>query len=187
MAKAVAILLIALLVCTAFAVLLDAKVERVSRRFANLSFVLWIVRETSPHGLIVPIIVVVLWCYCFSPQTTVSGFVMVAVFAVDLMSFFIAHLSPNLPPHVLTPFFSTTHLTKDSQPVKTARHLCVMSAIDYNQFTFFILANLSTGVVNFAMDTMAAGSSLSLAIVTGHMLVVCLIVTVLQHYKIKLV
>ena len=121
------------------------------------------------------------------PQTTVFGFVMVTLFVVDLIALYISHLTPNLPPHVLTPLFSATDPTKDSQPDKVTRHLCVMSAIDYNQFTFFILANLSTGLVNFTMDTMAAGPSLSLAVVTGHMFILCLILTVLHQYRIKLV
>ena len=45
MIEAVAVLLIALLVCIAFTVLLDAQVEQVSRRFANFSFVLWMVKK----------------------------------------------------------------------------------------------------------------------------------------------
>ena len=121
------------------------------------------------------------------PQTTVAGLVITTLFVVDLASFFISHLTPNLPPHALSPLYSSARPTKDSQPVKATGHLCVMSAIDYNQFTFFILANLSTGLVNFTMDTMAAGPALSLAIVTGHMFILCLVMTVLHRYRIKLV
>ena len=50
MTKAVTVLLIALLVCIGLTVLLDAHVEPVSRRFANLSFVLWMVKKA--HGMI---------------------------------------------------------------------------------------------------------------------------------------
>lgn len=45
MIKAVTLMSGALLVCMAAAVLTDANLEQVSRRFANLSFVLWNVRD----------------------------------------------------------------------------------------------------------------------------------------------
>ena len=50
MTKAMTVLLIASLVCTALTVLLDAKVEQVSRRFANISFVLWTVKKA--HSMV---------------------------------------------------------------------------------------------------------------------------------------
>ena len=65
--------------------------------------------------------------------------------------------------------------------------LFAVDLISYNQFTFFLLANLSTGLVNFTVDTMAAGPSLSLAIVIGHMFILCLVMTVLHRYRVKLV
>ena len=58
------VLLIVFLVCIALTVLLDAQVEPVSRRFANLSFVLWMVKESSQHDLVSSLVTFVLFC-CF--------------------------------------------------------------------------------------------------------------------------
>lgn len=120
-------------------------------------------------------------------QTTVVGLVMVILFVVDLVSLFISHLTPDLPPHVLTPLYSTSPLTKEPHSVSATPLLCLMSAVDFNQFAFFILANLSTGLTNFAVDTMAAGPSSSLAILIAHMFLLCLTITVLHRHRIKLV
>lgn len=64
--------------------------------------------------------------------------------------------------------------------------LCVCSAVDYNQLTFFLLANVLTGAVNFSVDTLHAGAESALAVLAGYMATLTVLFMTLHRYKVKI-
>ena len=62
--------------------------------------------------------------------------------------------------------------------------MCFVSAVDYNQLGFFLLANIFTGVVNFAVDTLNSGTVFSVIILVLYM--ACLMATFTTLHKLKL-
>ena len=69
---------------------------------------------------------------------------------------------------------------------KDSYHLGIMSAIDYNQFTFFLLANICTGLVNFTIDTIHTGPALSFIILIMYLIVLMTLTMLLKVFMIKL-
>ena len=76
----------------------------------------------------------------------------------------------------------TPHTPHDPHKLR----LCIVSAVDYNQLTFFLLANLLTGLVNITMDTLIATTTTSLAVLTVYMCVLVCVFLVLFKLNIKL-
>ena len=72
-------------------------------------------------------------------------------------------------------------------PSHKATHVGIVSAIDYNQFTFFLLANLLTGLVNFMSDTIHAGPMASMFIMTFYLILLTTSAMALRKFNIKLI
>ena len=85
-------------------------------------------------------------------------------------------LKPAISPSL---YFSNDH-HKDSY------HLGIMSAIDYNQFLFFLLANICTGLVNFTVDTIHASTVVSFIILILYLLFLTMVSISLKYFKIKI-
>ena len=64
--------------------------------------------------------------------------------------------------------------------------VCVVSAVDYNQLGFFLLANLLTGLVNFTMDTLSATPAIGLTVLAVYMSVLVGVFLTLFKLNIKL-
>ncbi|XP_026289347.1 uncharacterized protein LOC113214250 [Frankliniella occidentalis] len=62
----------------------------------------------------------------------------------------------------------------------------LLAAINFNGLTFFLLANLFTGIINLKLKTFNLNPVTSLIILILYMLLNCMTVSVLHHKKIKL-
>ena len=115
------------------------------------------------------------------------GVMMLAVFlAIDVLVHLLCSIlhQPFPPPHgTHTP---TTSISTHADSKKSVRYsdLCFVSAVDYNQLGFFLLANIFTGVVNFAVDTLNSGTVFSVIILVLYM--ACLMATFTTLHKLKL-
>lgn len=103
------------------------------------------------------------------------GVVLTVSFMIDIITLFVAHLTNSSTPPMFTPGPSPSS------------NISVISAIDYNQFVYFILANLLTGLVNFSVDTLHTGPAPSLLIMLLYMITLALAVTLLHQNNIKIV
>ena len=170
--------------CFAHPVMLwsDNAVENTSRRFANLTYCLWIVSHLHRYC------VKKLMYMCshstdhvsyFFLQVSFFNFILVVNFLIDLTVMLLCSVSHTLPP---SPLYHTAP-PDDRRP----SHFCIISAIDYNQFVFFILANILTGCVNFTVDTLNTSSFPALIILSLYMVTLALVVTLLHRYKLKLI
>lgn len=105
------------------------------------------------------------------------GIILVLMFFVDVVSISLSFLTN--PPQSICPYFDSLH-------AKSSPNLCLISAIDYNQFTFFLLANLSTGLVNFSVDTMNTSSLNALILLSLHLVCLCVLAIVMKTFRIKI-
>ena len=64
--------------------------------------------------------------------------------------------------------------------------ICIISALDYNQLLFFLLANIFTGAVNVSFDTLHTSPTLSLAILMLYMMLLCTCSVLLHWFRIKI-
>ena len=119
-------------------------------------------------------------------QVSVAGIIFVIMFISDLVVLFLIKIrKPLIAP---SPYYNTAVTSSSSSSSSsTPTNICLVSAIDYNQFTFFLLANLSTGLVNMSVDTIYTGPVMSLIILGGHLVFLSIISILLQKFKIKLV
>ena len=121
-------------------------------------------------------------------QVSVAGITFVIMFISDLVVLFLIKIrKPLIPP---SPYYNTAVMSSSSSsstPTTHSSNVCLVSAIDYNQFTFFLLANLSTGLVNMSVDTIYTGPVMSLIILGGHLVFLSIISILLHKFKIKLV
>ena len=98
---------------------------------------------------------------------------MMAIFlAIDCLILPLSHILHTSHP---SPLYNTQHTS----------NICIISAIDYNQLFFFVVANLFTGFVNFSVDTLHASVSVSLAVLVVYMMVLVGIFVLLHRFRIK--
>ena len=134
-------------------------------------------------------IILKFFVYLFPMQVSVAGIIFVIMFISDLVVLFLIKIrKPLIPP---SPYYNTAVMSSSSSssstPTTHSSNICLVSAIDYNQFTFFLLANLSTGLVNMSVDTIYTGPVMSLIILGGHLVFLSIISILLHKFKIKLV
>lgn len=99
---------------------------------------------------------------------------MAVSFLIDILVFHLISLTPQ----PISPLYDFLYTNPSS-------HLCLISAIDYNQFTFFLLANISTGLVNFTVNTLEANSLFALLLIILHTVGVSLVIVLMKRLKIK--
>ena len=63
---------------------------------------------------------------------------------------------------------------------------CLLSAVNFNQLGYFIIANFLTGIVNLSMETIHAPPLTAFIILNIYLLVLNIIIMVLYRYKILL-
>ena len=85
-------------------------------------------------------------------------------------------MKPTIAP---SPFFALSS--------QKPSHVSVISAIDYNQFMFFLLANLLTGLVNLTLDTIHAGPVASMFTMTFYLILLTASAITLRIFNIKLI
>ena len=104
------------------------------------------------------------------------GCMMLTLFmAIDLsiIVLYYAHKTTLPPPYIQPENHSTLQV-------------CVISAVDYNQLTFFVAANLLTGLVNFSIDTLRASVPVSLAVLMLYMVALVFVFVALHKLRIKI-
>ena len=120
----------------------------------------------------------------FHFQQFAYSLLMLAVFLIiDLL---VLPLSHTLGFSLLSPLY-----TKSSEkgPREEEKHsqssVCVISAVDYNQLLFFVIANVLTGLVNMVVDTLHTGALQSLTILLLYMLVLVGMFVLLHTQRVK--
>ena len=184
----------------------EVYVQPVSRRMANLPFILWLVRnigcrdglcllckplskghKNQPMLFLEPGVVSKIKQKhgshsFFSPlQFSQVCLFLLLFLSTDLLLLRLWHTVPSssLP----SPLYTTSSSTR---PTTAPPPLCMVSAVDYNQLLFFLLANLLTGLVNFSLDTLHTGPLLALAVLVGYMCVLVSLSLTLHRHRIKI-
>lgn len=124
---------------------------------------------------------------CFFPFILQFSQVFLILLLLLITDLFLLVLSHSLPltSSLPSPLYTTTHHTKLNTNPPTPP-LCVVSAIDYNQLVFFLLANLMTGLVNISINTLHTPPSIALCVLTIYMTLLVAIAIILHRYNIKL-
>ena len=142
-------------------VLCSGYIEPISRRLVNLAYITWIVRPINTKTL----------CLINSSPLQFSyGALIVGLFLLtDVIVSTLSHTSQVPRPHSLH-----------------SASVCLISAVDYNQLGFFLLANLFTGLVNFSMDTLSVSWTTGLVILLAYMAVLSFVFCTLYKFNIKI-
>ncbi|XP_029339776.1 phosphatidylinositol-glycan biosynthesis class W protein isoform X1 [Mus caroli] len=140
--------------------IVQVNVEAVSRRMANLAFCLWVVASS----------LTLLSCLLL------SGIIL--SFAQFLIKGSLVPCSWKL---IQSP---TTHKNHSESLIleaeKNQPSLCLITALNRNQLFFFLLSNITTGLINLTMDTLHTGALLTLVVLSTYMFTNCLVIYVLD-------
>lgn len=138
----------------------QTRVEPVSRRSANLPFVIWSVAQ--------------------------SLFFMSCLGLADMVILF----SKGASACRFLPSSMNFLEKKTDSPVSRSRveveRLCLIQAVSRNQLLFFLLSNVMTGATNSVVDTFNCSSSFSVCVLLSYMLVNCLVIYVLHICEITM-
>ncbi|XP_078235409.1 glucosaminyl-phosphatidylinositol-acyltransferase PIGW [Pogona vitticeps] len=138
----------------------QTNVEAVSRRMANLSFCIWMV------------------AHCLS---LFSCFL-----ATDLILVFVKLLVDGAHIPCSWHFVQPTSKKQDLDRKQIPQSGCMISAVNKNQLLYFVLANIFTGLVNMAVDTVHCNGPSAMFILHLYMFTNCLIMHILQAQNIIL-
>ena len=117
-------------------------------------------------------------------QVSMFGSVITINFLTDVAIMFLCYITHTPSP---TPLYSHSLPSTPSKANSGSPHFCLISAIDYNQFVYFMLANVLTGLVNFTVDTLSVSSVSAITILVLYMITLSLVVTLLHSNRIKLI
>ncbi|XP_007946120.1 phosphatidylinositol-glycan biosynthesis class W protein [Orycteropus afer afer] len=147
--------------------IVQANTEAVSRRMANLAFCVWIVASSL----------------IFLSNFIVSDIIL--SFAKFLFKGPLVPCSWKLIQSSATTEKQSESLVSEAE--KRA-NLCLITAINRNQLFFFLLSNVTTGLINLMVDTLHSSTLWTLFVLYLYMLTNCLIVFLLhlQDKTIKL-
>jgi phosphatidylinositol glycan class W len=141
----------------------EALVDRVSRRLANLSYVIWMM--------------------AYNIQSLAS------FLAVEIISVVHAELeepsSAAQPAAAIADKATKFNGANDTAVARKNAPFDLLEAINRNGLLYFLLANVLTGVVNLTTSTMHASVSTALAELTAYMFVLSVTVAVLHVYDIS--
>ncbi|KAF6738529.1 Phosphatidylinositol-glycan biosynthesis class W protein [Oryzias melastigma] len=126
-------------------------VEPVSRRLANLPFVIWSVGQS----------LLFMSCLCVAD--------MVLLFSKKSSG------CPFIPSSL-----SLCTKKDENVETSGLERLCIIKAVHRNQLLFFLLANLMTGLTNMLVDTLSSDSFFSVSVLLLYMFVNCILVHVLH-------
>ncbi|KAM9209757.1 phosphatidylinositol-glycan biosynthesis class W protein isoform 1-T2 [Dugong dugon] len=140
--------------------IVQANIEAVSRRMANLAFCVWIVA---------------------SSLIFLSSLLMGDIILSFAKFLFKGTLVPCSWKLIQSP--ATTKKHSESLVPKAGRKgtsLCLITAINRNQLFFFLLSNITTGLINLMVDTLHSSPSWTLFVLYFYMLINCLTLFVLH-------
>lgn len=110
--------------------------------------------------------------------------VIVIFLAVDCVVIPLSHL---LRAPLPSPLYSeSSEKKRDSQESSRNFNVCIVSAMDYNQLFFFVTANVFTGFVNLAVDTLHASALVSLVVLVVYMAALAGVSVLLHWLRIKI-
>lgn len=154
--KTILLLLLASFVLYAVLYVSQILVEPVSRRSANLPFCLWTVAQSLFFLSCLGLVDVVLLL-----SKTASG----------------CH-------SVLSPWHLHKKQSKSQTEFGNVERFCLIQAVSRNQLLFFLLANVTTGLVNSTVDTLNCNRLFSVYVLVVYMFINCTVVYVLHIWGI---
>ncbi|XP_067866422.1 phosphatidylinositol-glycan biosynthesis class W protein [Heterodontus francisci] len=168
--KAQGCLLMSILILWLLLHVCEALTEPVSRRMANLSFVLWTVGQSLFFLMIHMLAELVL------------------VFVKVISGISNVPSSWNILPDSSQHRTDKTLLRSSSlgKVDKTTIHFCLIEAVSRNQLLFFLQSNILTGLVNLTIDTVHSNTFISLFVLLLYMFCNCVTVYMLHINDITL-
>ncbi|MBZ3869892.1 Phosphatidylinositol-glycan biosynthesis class W protein [Sciurus carolinensis] len=139
---------------------LQVNTEAVSRRMANLAFCVWVVASS----------LILLSCLLLSD--------IVLSFAKFLVKGALVPCSWKLIQAPSTNKKHSEFLVPEAE--RKESHLCLVTALNRNQLIFFLLSNITTGLINLTVDTLHSSTMWALFILNLYMFTNCLIVYILN-------
>ncbi|EGV94927.1 phosphatidylinositol-glycan biosynthesis class W protein [Cricetulus griseus] len=140
--------------------IVQVNIEAVSRRMANLAFCMWVVASS----------LMLLSCLLLSD--------IILSFAKFLIKGALVPCSWKL---IQLPATNKKH--SESLILETEKEdpsLCLITALNRNQLFFFLLSNITTGLINLTVDTLHSGASWTLVVLCTYMFTNCLVIYVLD-------
>ncbi|XP_004462095.1 phosphatidylinositol-glycan biosynthesis class W protein [Dasypus novemcinctus] len=138
----------------------QTNVEAVSRRMANLAFCVWIVAS----------------CLILLSSLLLGDIIL--GFAKFLMKGALVPGSWKLTQPPVTNKKHSEYLVPEVERKEPS--LCLITAMNRNQLLFFLLSNITTGLINLMMDTLNSSTLWSLFVLYLYMFTNCLIIYVLH-------
>nr|XP_048302682.1 phosphatidylinositol-glycan biosynthesis class W protein [Myodes glareolus]XP_048302683.1 phosphatidylinositol-glycan biosynthesis class W protein [Myodes glareolus]XP_048302684.1 phosphatidylinositol-glycan biosynthesis class W protein [Myodes glareolus] len=140
--------------------IIQVNVEAVSRRMANLAFCVWVVASS----------LMLLSCLLLGD--------IILSFAKFLIKGALVPCSWKL---IQLPATNKKH-SKSLIPEagKKEPSLCLITALNRNQLLFFLLSNVTTGLINLTVDTLHSGASWTLVVLSIYMFANCLVIYLLD-------
>lgn len=140
--------------------IVQVNIEAVSRRMANLAFCMWVVASS----------LLLLSCLLLSD--------IILSFAKFLIKGALVPCSWKL---IQLPATNKKH---SESPILEAEKkepsLCLITALNRNQLFFFLLSNITTGLINLMVDTLHSSASWTLVVLGMYMFTNCLVIYVLD-------
>ncbi|XP_020026690.1 phosphatidylinositol-glycan biosynthesis class W protein isoform X3 [Castor canadensis] len=140
--------------------IVQVNVEAVSRRMANLAFCIWIVASSLS----------LLSCLLLSD--------IILSFAKFLTKGTLVSCSWKLIESPATNKKHSESLVSEAE--KKEARLCLITALNRNQLTFFLLSNITTGLINMMVDTLHSSTSWALFVLSSYIFINCLVIYVLN-------
>ncbi|XP_051014138.1 phosphatidylinositol-glycan biosynthesis class W protein [Acomys russatus] len=140
--------------------IVQVNIEAVSRRMANLAFCLWVVASS----------LMLLSCLLLGD--------VILSFAKFLIKGALVPCSWNLTPLPTTDKKHSESLILEAE--KKEPSLCLITALNRNQLLFFLLSNITTGLINLTVDTLHSGTLWAFVVLTIYMFTNCLVMYILD-------
>ncbi|XP_012868626.1 PREDICTED: phosphatidylinositol-glycan biosynthesis class W protein [Dipodomys ordii] len=139
--------------------IVQVNVEAVSRRMANLAFCIWILASS----------LILLVCLLLSD--------IILSFAKFLVKGAVVSCSWKI---IQSPTSKKQSKSPVSEAEKNEVSLCLITAVNRNQLIFFLLSNVTTGLINLMVDTLHSSTLWALFVLSFYMFMNCLVVYVLN-------
>ncbi|NXI95752.1 PIGW protein, partial [Psophia crepitans] len=165
--EAVCSALLAVLLLFLFLHVLQAYVDPVSRRMANLSYCVWVIAHCLTFFI----------CFVVTDLALVFTKLLVKGSSVPCC-WNIVKPPKTSKKHEM----EAVHVRREGKLL----HVCLISAINKNQLLFFLLANVMTGAVNILIDTIHSKAAFTLCTLHLYMFFNCLIMYILHAKNIVL-
>lgn len=137
--------------------IVQVNVEVASRRMANLAFCIWIVASS----------LILL-------SSLLLGDIILS-FAKFLIQGALVPCSWKL---IQSPATNKKHAESEAKRKKSS--LCLITALNRNQLIFFLLSNITTGLINLLVDTLHSSTLWALSVLNLYMFTNCLIIYMLH-------